>query len=155
MKKLVFIISVISICLFSTASQTVTPAVAAEKNTKKQAVLIYINDQIVQETATGKMWQVKRSSLFRSIEEAEAYIANLTVGAYSDWRLPTIMELYELHSIFDHKNNGDVTMKMEGSYWAHDDIMGVAGSWDMDTMCCDPSREYFKQRKGYVRAIRP
>lgn len=117
--------------------------------------LVDLGNGTIQETITGRMWQVKRSRLFRNLDEARQYAADLELGGYTDWRLPTIYELYDLYYLFDLKKNGDVKIKLDGNYWAGEkDGEGMAGSWEIGDQC-EPARQYFKKKKGYVRAVRP
>lgn len=125
----------------------------SDAGTDKQ--LVDLGNGIIQETTTGRMWQVQRSRLIRSIEEARQYAADLELGGYTDWRLPTIYELYDLHYLFDLKKNGDVKIELDGNYWAGEkDGEGMVGSWEIGDQC-EPERQYFKKKKGYVRVVRP
>ncbi len=46
-----------------------------------------------EDSAAGLVWQTGRSCDNRRYSVAEEYCASLTLGEYSDWRLPTIAEL--------------------------------------------------------------
>ena len=119
------------------------------------AKVIDLGNGVIQETVSGLIWQKERSKRFSSLKQAEQYAANLKVGGYDDWRLPTIYELYGLHYIFDLHKNGTVQIKLEGNYWAgKKDGEGMVGSWEIGDQC-EPERQYFKKNKGYVRAVRP
>jgi len=52
-------------------------------------------DGTVTDMNTGLMWQ-KTPSATMSYEKTLNYVANLKIGGYVDWRLPTIKELYSL-----------------------------------------------------------
>ncbi len=117
--------------------------------------LIALDNGICQDTRTGKMWQMDTSRTIRSLEEAEKYTDALEKGGYTDWRLPTVSELYGLYIIFDLHNNGDCQMKVEGNYWSDEpDMDGRVGTWELDDNC-DPERQYIPKKKGLVRAVRP
>jgi len=104
---------------------------------------------------TGKMWQMEASKTFRSLEQAKAHVAALATAGYSDWRLPTVGELYELYMIFDLHQNGDCEFQVDGTYWSDEpDQDGRVGTWELDDNC-DPERRYIPKKKGRVRAIRP
>jgi len=119
------------------------------------ALIVDLGNGIVQEKVSGRMWQKDKSKRFETLEEAEHYVANLRLGSYTDWRLPTIYELYDLHYLFDLHKNGDVQMDLKGSYWSgKKDGEGMVGSWEVGDQC-EPSRTYYKKKSGYVRAIRP
>jgi len=110
---------------------------------------------IVEEVPAGRMWAKQRSFSIRSPEEAQAYAERLGLGGYTDWRLPTPQELYDLHYLVDIKKAKGIAMKMEGNYWLVDqEGTGMAGSWEVGDQC-EPSRSYFKKEWGYVRAVRP
>ncbi|MEN8141215.1 MAG: DUF1566 domain-containing protein [Thermodesulfobacteriota bacterium] len=103
---------------------------------------------------TGQMWHQDTSKRVKSIEEAQAYVAGLNVGGHDDWRLPTVMELFDLYLLFDLHENGDCQMETKGNFWSDEaDNRGRVGSWEMDDNC-DPEREYIPKKKGVVRAIR-
>jgi hypothetical protein len=114
-----------------------------------------MTDDIVSETKSGKMWQLKKSKRIKTSEEVEAYLQDLNDGEYSDWRLPSKTELFALMSIFDLKQNGEVKIDVEGKYWLRD-IAGNfhVGIWETGDQC-GPSRAYYEAKAGYVRAIRP
>lgn len=120
------------------------------------AKLEYVTEEIFRETSGEMMWQVERSRRFKTVEDVEDYLQQLNTGSdYSDWRLPTKRELYELHSIFDLKGNGEVKTRVEGSYWLTDESSPpVVGSWEIGDQC-GPSRTYYTGKAGYVRAVRP
>ena len=108
-----------------------------------------------QDTARQRFWQVNRSKKIKTIEEVSAYLTTLNQGKYDDWRLPTKLELFQLFSDFDLKRNGNLKIRLEGSYWLLDD-MGQAhvGAWEIGDQC-GPSRTFYKGKAGYLRAIRP
>ncbi len=53
-------------------------------------------DDTVTDRATGLMWQQTDSGRPLNWEEALAYAENLTMGGYSDWRLPNAKELQSI-----------------------------------------------------------
>ncbi|WP_163337803.1 DUF1566 domain-containing protein [Desulfopila sp. IMCC35008] len=107
------------------------------------------------DTYSQHMWQLDRSKRIRNIRDINNYLVTLNQGQYSDWRLPSKQELYNLFAIFDHKQNGEVKARMEGYYWLTDDKGNpIAGSWEIGDQC-GPSRTYYQGKSGYIRAIRP
>jgi len=57
------------------------------------------SDGTITDNATGLMWQQADDGTTRDWEEALSYSENLSLGGYSDWRLPNAKEL---HSILDY-----------------------------------------------------
>ncbi len=97
---------------------------------KMGAVTILDGDRI-QEPENGRMWQVNRSKKMRSSTEVQEYLSNLNKGEYNDWRLPTKYELYDLFLLFALKENRELDIKLEMSYW----LVGnngkmIVGSWE-------------------------
>lgn len=112
---------------------------------------------ICQEVKSGKMWQVDKKGGFSSLSEAERYAADLQLGGYNDWRLPTKEELFNLSHIFFWKRNNDCVMNRRGEYWTVSQKHEASlGHWEID-FACGPEYNYFKsiQPKGNVRAVRP
>ncbi|MEN8258674.1 MAG: DUF1566 domain-containing protein [Thermodesulfobacteriota bacterium] len=132
----------------------VTLAGCAGKSAKNARYAIPVQG-ILQDNATGQMWQLERSKRFKSFNEAKAFAEQLTLGGYDDWRLPTIYELYDLNYLFDLHKNGKITLDREGNYWSGEkDGDGMIGAWAISDQC-DPSRQYEPGKAGYVRAVRP
>jgi len=124
------------------------PAFAAEKGDALQVV----EGGLFLETGSGRMWQMERSRKLRSVTEVQQYLIDLNTGKYSDWRLPTKQELYDLFSIFDLKRNGGVIVKLEGHYWLDDAGMNV-GTWEIGDQC-GPTRSFYPGKVGHVWAVR-
>ncbi len=53
-------------------------------------------DKTITDNNTGMMWQKTPDYKHYSYDDAISYCKDLTVAYYSDWRLPTIKELYSL-----------------------------------------------------------
>ena len=51
---------------------------------------------IIKDTVTGLMWQKDTAPGTYTWDEANTYCASLSLGGYSDWRLPTVKELSAL-----------------------------------------------------------
>ena len=111
---------------------------------------------ICRDSETGLMWQQEISEVeYDNLEAARDYVQKLNLGGYSDWRLPTIFELYELHFIFDSHKKSDCSLALAGNFWSDEkDGEGMVGAWEIGNQC-DPDKEYFPGTKGRVRAVRP
>jgi hypothetical protein len=53
-------------------------------------------DGTITDNVTGLMWAQELSDYSMSWEDASSYVEDLTLGGYSDWRLPTVKELWSL-----------------------------------------------------------
>jgi formylglycine-generating enzyme required for sulfatase activity len=75
-------------------------------------------DGTVTDNNTGLMWQ-KTDGGEMTFESASAYCENMVLGGYSDWRLPTGIELFSIHH-FDKINpalNTTYFTKTTAEYW--------------------------------------
>jgi hypothetical protein len=121
----------------------------------QQARLQNLGNGICQDTVSGRMWQIEKSQMTTDLKDAEQYVRALTLGGHSDWRLPTVDELYDLNYLFDLFQNGDCALDRKGNYWSGEkDGQGKAGAWEISDQC-DPVRQYAPSNKGYIRAVRP
>lgn len=114
-----------------------------------------LDNGICHDTVSGLMWQSDKSPKIKTFEDAQLYVKDLNLGGYTDWRLPTVNELYDLNYNFDLHLNGKCDFTLKGRYWSGEkDGEGMAGSWEISNQC-DPERRYFSGTDGYVRAVRP
>ncbi len=123
----------------------------------KDGLLRAKGKEICQEVKSGKMWQVEKEGIFSSLQEAEQYAANLKLGGYDDWRLPTKTELFNLFHMFFWKENNDCVMNRSGEFWSvSKDRESTLGQWEAYNLC-GPEYRYVEsiKTKGYVRAVRP
>lgn len=124
-------------------------------HSSQQARLQNLGNGVCQDTVSGQMWQIEKSRMTTSLKDAEQYVHALNLGGYSDWRLPTVDELYDLNYFFDLFQNGDCTLDRTGNYWSSEkDGEGKAGAWQISDQC-DPERQYAPSTRGYIRAVRP
>jgi formylglycine-generating enzyme required for sulfatase activity len=63
----------------------------------------------VTDTYTSLMWQQDGPTTKKNWEQALAYCEGLTLGGYTDWRLPTPKELHSLVD-YSHYNQGFPTI---------------------------------------------
>lgn len=121
----------------------------------RQARLQNLGNGICQDTVSGQMWQIEKTKMTTSLEGAQQYASTLRLGGYSDWRLPTVDELYDLNYLFDLFQNGDCALDRKGNYWSDEkNGEGKAGAWEISDQC-DPERQYAPSAKGYIRVVRP
>jgi hypothetical protein len=62
-----------------------------------QAAIAQDSDKTWEDSSTGLMWTVEDNGNDFNWNQANAYCEGLTLGGYSDWRLPTIDELEGLY----------------------------------------------------------
>ncbi|NPA66248.1 MAG: DUF1566 domain-containing protein, partial [Epsilonproteobacteria bacterium] len=92
----------------------------------------------------------------KSWDDAKTYCANLTLGGYSDWRLPNIVEV---ESIVDFENSDpsiDPTFQntISDRYWSSSIYAGNnAQAWGVDFYDIYNIRED-KTQTYYVRCVR-
>jgi len=116
--------------------------------------IVNLGNGVCQDTKSGLMWAKKRTKTIRSLTGARKSAMDLDLAGYSDWRLPTIYELYDIHFAYDLKMGIECAIEMEGNYWSDEkDGEGMVGAWEIGDGC-DPEREYFGKKIGYVRAVR-
>ena len=106
---------------------------------------------------TSMMWQTVRSEKkLASAAEAESYVAGLKLAGFTDWRLPTSQEIWDLFFANDYTMKGQLAkqIKLEGSYWTKDGDKILAGYLEDGS---DPgiNRYFYNTDKAFVRAVRP
>lgn len=149
-----FIFVVVASALIWCLNIFLTPHFAGSANTDS-GLLVSVSEEYFQNTRNGAIWTTTRSKRLATTREAQAYLNLLNKGSFDDWRLPSKQELFDLFSIFDLKNNGEVKIRIEGKYWLADgDGQISVGTWEIGEGC-GPERRFFSGGKGYVRAIRP
>jgi hypothetical protein len=117
----------------------------------------YLRDDtknIVLDTSTNLMWQDDTPVSSMTWENAISYCENLSLGGYSDWKLPNINELYNLadrttyspaiSSVFQNIDN--LTY-----YWSSTTTAGDSGdAWDFSFL----RGTNFESPKSYSRIVR-
>ena len=123
---------------------------------QKQGRLKALGNTICQQTTSGIMWQVEKSPLLSTWEDAKQYADSLDLGGNTDWRLPTTDELYIQHDIFEQKDNADCNMIRKGFYWCGESKKKASiGKWESYPLFGGDEYEFIKGKSGYVRAVRP
>ena len=94
-------------------------------------------DGTITDLNTGFMWEQTSEFNRISFDEAFEYVENLELGGYTDWRLPTIDELYSLAD-FDGELiiDGDSTpyINTDYFYYEYDERMMFAGQFWSSTL---------------------
>jgi len=118
---------------------------------------IQINDDgTMVDIRTSMIWQSVRSEeKFASAAEAESYVAGLELAGFTNWRLPTSQEIWDLFFANDYTMKGQLAeqINLEGSYWTKDGDKVLAGYLEDGD---DPgiNRFFYNSDKGFVRAVR-
>ncbi|NOI67133.1 DUF1566 domain-containing protein [Vibrio sp. 99-8-1] len=92
-------------------------------------------DKTVTDNNTGMMWQKTPDYKHYSYDNAISYCENLTTANYSDWRLPTIKELYSIADfrgeIVDPRNESANTPYIDTEYFdfQYDKRMAYIGQY--------------------------
>ncbi len=108
-------------------------------------------------TADTHLQKQDKSHYYSTAAEAQKYVSDLTLGGYTDWRLPTKAESHNLFFSLDFGESDakKLGMKMGGAIWIqmeNEEI--IAGEWDAGETCCI-IRTLKKNSRGKVRAVRP
>ena len=131
-------------------------ALTACSDLQTEKIVQLANNGIMVDSRVGLMWQSNRSpKQFTDSAEAEQYAQSLSLAGFTDWRLPTSQELWDLYFTNDYSMAGQLAKQitMKGSYWTKDGNQIIAGYLDEGD---DPgiNRYYINSKKGYVRAVR-
>jgi len=121
-----------------------------------EARLVKQDNGIVRDTRTGLMWQFEKSPhKFSDAAKAAAYAAQLELGGYDDWRLPTLAERWDLLQVFVFKNDGGLEFpKFKSKYWTRETEKGTQPI-KLDITCtCRGDQEVEFKNDGYVRTVR-
>jgi len=81
---------------------------------------------IINDNVTGFVWQKEDDNAIRGWDTASAYCDNLTLGGYTDWRMPTINELM---SIIDYSGTGGAAIN--STYFPHTIHWSMSQYWSV------------------------
>lgn len=149
-----YLLLICALILFGCASH---PGTISSNDNRNGRLFLVEGEMVCQEVKTNMMWQFSKEGPFASLEEADRYAAELNLGGYDDWRLPTKSELFDLFYMHYWKNDGDCVMNHRGEYWAVSrDQESSLGHWE-DDLLCGPEFNFVDAIKedGFVRAVRP
>ncbi len=113
----------------------------------------------ITDNVTGLMWQKQDDGTTRPWSDAGMYCAGLSVGGYSDWRLPTQKELMTIldYSIADPGPTINTTYfpNTQGSYyWSSTTDADDTGSVWYVNFGSDSVYSYYQAYTNYVRCVR-
>lgn len=108
-----------------------------DANYTSGAKMSYTNngDSTITDNNTGLMWQQIPSSKPMTWEEAKKYCEELTLGGYTDWRMPSVKELYSISNFaygWPYIDTNFFSLVQEEltkdeQYWSSNLYVGVAG----------------------------
>lgn len=86
---------------------------------------------VISDTRTGLMWSLLDSDATKTdacltYEQGQEYIASLTTGGFTDWRLPTPDELTGIL-----KTSPAYPVNGKKSYWTSDNYSGYSDGWEI------------------------
>lgn len=107
---------------------------------------------IVIDNVTKLQWQddTDAKTVLKTWEDAKTYCSGLTLGGYSDWRLPSIQELLSIADLGKYNPAIDSTFQNVSSngYWSSTSTAWYVGFDDGDDGWSN------KSSSGYVRCVR-
>ena len=127
----------------------------ADAVTSGNVVLEDLGNGVCYQVSAGLMWQIKKTGVISTQEEADEYVKKLQLAGFDDWRLPTRDECLFLSELLLMKKGDCAIKKSTKGYWVSNGKRGKAGFWDDYPLCGGPEFRWVKSKKGYVRAVRP
>ena len=114
-----------------------------------------LGNGICLDKTTGLMWQIDKGKRFSDLSVVNRYVADVKLGGYDDWRLPTTRESSELRGLIAIQGNEDCHFpKLKGKYWLRDEKKGVVPA-RLELECfCRGDFDLVVKDKGYVRLVR-
>lgn len=125
------------------------------KEVKQNKVSSVIESELVVKDSNGLMWDKNGSDKEMTFADAEKYCKELTLGGFTDWRMPTRPELLTL--VDDTKYNPAIKdgFKTRSSYyWTSTPYAGGSdGCWVVN-FCGGHVYNYNRLSLDYVRPVR-
>jgi len=114
-----------------------------------------LGNGICLDKTTGLMWQIDKGKRFSDLAAVQKYLADVKLGGYDDWRLPTTRESSALRGLIAIQGNEDCNFqKLKGKYWLQDKKKGVVPA-RLELECfCRGDFDLVVKDKGYVRLVR-
>lgn len=110
---------------------------------------------VVNDTKTGLMWQDDTVGSTMTWSTAITTCENLTLGGYSDWRLPNIRELKSIvdKSRYNPAISPNFTQKVSSAYWSSTTNPVSNEAWHVYFNLGADSGDY-EANSYYVRCVR-
>lgn len=111
----------------------------------------------VTDSDTGLVWQKEDDNTVRTWEGAINYCEGLSIGAFSDWRLPNVKELESIidDSIYSPAINSIYFPNTNDSYWTSTTYVGLLSyAWLVDFHNNEVYGSYKTINNRYVRCVR-
>lgn len=110
----------------------------------------------VTDNITGLVWQKQDDAVGRAWENAISYCEGLSLGGFTDWRLPNVKELNAL--VDDSRTTPSIdplfTGTQSSNYWSSSTYAGnTTGAW-LVSFGVGSTGSYSKTSTGYVRCVR-
>ena len=128
---------------------------AAGNGLASEGDLNNMGNGICLDRGTKLMWEIDKSKRYSDIAAVNAYVSNLKLGGYSDWRLPTTSESIELRGLIAIQGNDDCNIpRLDSKYWLVDEKKGtVPARLELECFCRGDFNLIVKD-KGYARLVR-
>jgi hypothetical protein len=131
------------------------PMTIAESVGQLKVGVVDMGNGVCRQFPSGLMWQIEASKSVATGEEANAYVHDLQLGGFEDWRLPTREECLDLSELLLMKK-GDCPIKIKKGHWVQGRRDKVKpGHWEDYPLCGGSEFRWVKTKQGSVWAVRP
>lgn len=114
--------------------------------------------KIVKDEQTNLMWQddYEARSVEKNWDDARKYCANLTLGGYDDWRLPSIEELRSIVDYGSHEPAINASFKNVANdiYWSSTSYAGDSSSACVILFSSGGVDRFSKSDTWFVRCVK-
>jgi len=127
MKKFILVLFLVLSLIFFGC--TILKSKSPEYGTFNDPVYILNSDKVtVSDNSNGLMWQVNSNGMVINWQEAIDYCDLLSVGGFTDWRLPNKEEIVLLYNYSEKKWFGD-PFKFHISLWTNASTEGESATY--------------------------
>jgi hypothetical protein len=133
----------------------------AVRGAQAQANYVDSGNGTITDRSTGLMWQ-KQGTTNKTWEQALSYCEELSLGGFTDWRLPTIKEMRSLVDL--NRSNPAINTTVfpdtvSSSYWSNTTFAGQDGDYNQNSawaIIFSGGGDAYNQKStsAYVRAVR-